>query len=487
LAPIIFIPLVTLLSPQRGMLAVLIDAACLVQAGTALIGFVIVRRHRKLSQDRTEFQDQCIRHTVRQLARLSAGRLDVEPMSRPDNAELIPLFQKFMPQMTAIMTISAALKNLVEDSTEAAEGAVSGRLDVHVDAARHCGSFEHVVDCLNKALEGMAGPIRETAAVISRFEQGDLTARVDANHPGEFASIARGINAMATSLGALIGDVRGSTAQVTKASAQISESIQSIAAHASQHSDALDDTLQEVAALNTLAQNSTASADEARTITESSERLVRQGQKRMKELSDAMASIKDWAQGTGEIIGVINEIAFRTNLLALNASVEAARAGEAGRGFAVVAEEVRRLAMRTKDASAQTEHLIKGAMGMTESGTTICTDVDDLLTQVVDSTATLGDVVRRVSTDNKEQHDAINKISLVVERMNSVLQASTRDSENSASAAEELAAEMQELLRQLDQFVVDPVSPDAAPGTGTGTGSPIEVSSQPNVELAGVT
>jgi len=471
LVPLIFTPVMTALYPQGRLLSVLIGAACLVQAGTALFFFIKVKRHRRLSRQRTEFQDQCIRHTVRQLARLSAGRLDVEPMIKPDNPELLSQFQKFAPQMTGIMTISASLKNLVEDSTQAAEGAVSGRLDVHVDAARHCGSFEHVVDCLNKALEGMAGPIRETAAVISRLEQGDLTAQVDTGHPGEFASIARGINTMARSLGGLIGNVRMSTEQVSEASAQISQSIQCIAARAGQHADGLEDTRRQVTALNTMAEHSTTSADRARESAETSEDLIQQGQNRMQELSEAMVSIKNWAQGTSEIIQVINEIAFRTNLLALNASVEAARAGEAGRGFAVVAEEVRRLARRTKDASAQTEQLIKGAMGMTESGITICTDVDELLSQVGDSTTTLGKIVREVSLVNTEQHSAVSRISLAVENMSRVLHESTLDSESSAAAAEELAAEMQVLLQQMDQFVVNSASPDNGHGEGNGSGS----------------
>jgi methyl-accepting chemotaxis protein len=471
-APLVFIPTVTVVYSQRGWLTALVSAACLVQAATALYCLIVVRRHRQLSQRCTEFQDQCIRHTVRQLARLSAGQLDVEPISKPDDAELAKQFQKFAPQLTAIMTISASLKNLVEDSTEAAEGAVSGRLDVHVDAARHCGSFEHIVDCLNRALEGMAGPIRETAAVIGRLEKGDLAARVNSDHPGEFASIARGINTMACSLGTVIGNVRLSTEQVTEASAQISENIQSIAARAGEHTDRLEDTRQQIAALNALAEKSTTSAERAREGAEGSEGLVEDGQKRMRELSKAMASIKEWAQGTGEIIQVINEIAFRTNLLALNASVEAARAGTAGRGFAVVADEVRRLAKRTKDASAQTEELIKGAMEMTESGTTICTDMDGLLSRVADSMTTLCNVVREVSTVNSEQHSAANKISQAVDAMNRMVRESTEDTEGSAAAAEELAAEMEALLHQMAQFAVDSSSPYDGHGENDGGGLP---------------
>lgn len=459
LAPLVFIPTVAVVCPQRGLLTALVSAACLVQASTALYCLIVVQRHRRHSQRCTEFQDQCIRHTVRQLARLSAGQLNVETLSKPDEADLAKQFQKFTPVLTAIMTISAALKNLVEDSTQAAEGAVSGRLDVHVDSARHCGSFEHIVDCLNRALEGMAGPIRETAAVIGRLEKGDLAARVNANHPGDFASIARGINTMARSLGTVIGNVRLSTEQVTEASGQISQNIQSIAARAGEHTERLEDTRQQITALNALAEKSTMSAERARESAEGSEGLVEEGQRRMRELSKAMSSIKEWAQGTGEIIQVINEIAFRTNLLALNASVEAARAGAAGRGFAVVAEEVRRLAKRTKDASAQTEELIKGAMETTESSTAICADMDGLLSRVADSTSTLCDVVREVSAVNNEQHGAVNKISQAVETMSRVVRESTADTEGSAAASEELAAEMEQLLQQMEQFAVDSSSP----------------------------
>ena len=474
LVPLVFIPTVTVVCPQRGLLTALVSAACLVQASTALYCLIVFRRQRRLSQRCTEFQDQCIRHTVRQLARLSAGQLDVETINKPEDAELAKQFQKISPQLTAITTISAALKNLVEDSTQAAEGAVSGRLDVHVDSARHCGSFEHIVDCLNRALEGMAGPVRETAAVISRLEKGDLAARVNPNHPGEFASIARGINTMARSLGAVIGNVRLSTEQVTEASAQISQNIQSIAARAGEHSERLEDTRQQITALNALAERSSMSAERARESAEGSEGLVEEGQTRMRELSKAMASIKECALGTGEIIQVINEIAFRTNLLALNASVEAARAGTAGRGFAVVADEVRRLAKRTKDASAQTEELIKGTMAMTESGTAICADMGGLLGRIADSTTTLCDVVREVSAVNGEQHGAVNKISQAVEVMNRVLRESTSDTEGSAAAAEELAAEMEGLLQQMEQFAVDSSSPSDGHGENNGGGSPTE-------------
>jgi methyl-accepting chemotaxis protein len=172
----------------------------------------------------------------------------------------------------------------------------------------------------------------------------------------------------------------------------------------------------------------------------------------MERMTGAMEKIRASAEGTAAIIRDINEIAFQTNLLALNAAVEAARAGEAGRGFAVVAEEVRSLALRSKEAARKTEVLIRDSVQIAQDGEGISRQVNANLEEIVGAVGKVSAVVGEIAKASDEQARGISQVNQAVAQIDKVTQQNAASSEESASAAEELAGQAQELATLVQRF-----------------------------------
>ena len=165
----------------------------------------------------------------------------------------------------------------------------------------------------------------------------------------------------------------------------------------------------------------------------------------MKDMSAAIAEIRSSAQEMAKIVKTIDEIAFQTNLLALNAAIEAARAGEAGKGFAVVADEVRNLARRSAEAAKTTAGLIEGAQKNAEAGVQTTAKVSTSLTQIQGSALKVATLVAEITAASRQQSQGIEQVNIAVSEMDKVVQQNAANAEESASAAEELSSQAQEL------------------------------------------
>ena len=194
---------------------------------------------------------------------------------------------------------------------------------------------------------------------------------------------------------------------------------------------------------------------QARTLAQSTKEAAEKGGTYMTRMIDAMEKIRAASEGTSQIIKDINEIAFQTNLLALNAAVEAARAGDAGRGFAVVAEEVRSLALRSKEAAKKTEDLIKMSVGHAENGRVISGDVAASLTEIVEAAAKVNQIVQEIAVASQEQSRGIDQVNTAVGEMDKVVQLAAANAEESSSAAEELSSQSEELSELVSRFQLD--------------------------------
>jgi methyl-accepting chemotaxis protein len=194
---------------------------------------------------------------------------------------------------------------------------------------------------------------------------------------------------------------------------------------------------------------------QARSLAQTTKEAAEKGGQAMVRMTDAMEKIRAASEGTAEIIKDINDIAFQTNLLALNAAVEAARAGDAGRGFAVVAEEVRNLALRSKEAAKKTEDLIKVAVGHSENGRVITNEVAGSLTEIVTAAGKVNTLVSEIAVASQEQSRGIEQVNKAVAEMDKVVQSAAANAEESSSAAEELASQSEELSSLVGRFELD--------------------------------
>ncbi len=239
----------------------------------------------------------------------------------------------------------------------------------------------------------------------------------------------------------IISGLNDGADQVNDAAAQVSSASQELAAGASEQASSLEETsaaLEEMAAMTrTNAEN----AKEANELTGQARTAARGGDETMEHLNGAMSAINDASGKISKIIKVIEEIAFQTNLLALNAAVEAARAGEHGKGFAVVADEVRNLAQRAAEAARETTGLIEDSVNKAKEGTDIAGDVGKALGSIVGDVGKVADLVNGITTASQEQAQGVEQVNSAVSQMDQVTQQNAAGAEESASAAEELSAQ----------------------------------------------
>ncbi len=347
-----------------------------------------------------------------------------------------------------------AVTGLVEDVDRLAHAAIRGHLTVRADPARHAGDFRRIVEGINRTLDELVAPIDESTRVLERLANRDLTARVTGAYKGEHARIQEAINATAGALQDALLRVSAVVEQVSTASVQIASASQSVASGASEQAASLAEYATTVELVASMLRRTSDQARQADATVRSARDAASEGSQSMSRMLAAMAAIRTSTEGTSQIIRDINDIAFQTNLLALNAAVEAARAGEAGRSFAVVAEEVRSLALRSKQAAARTESLIRDSLRQAGEGEGTSRHVADRLGAIVSSVEQTTAIVAEIAASAREQAEGITGVMRAVAEMDKVTQQNAASAEESSSAATELSGQSQELASMVADFTL---------------------------------
>jgi methyl-accepting chemotaxis protein len=330
-----------------------------------------------------------------------------------------------------------------------------GQLGHRAEASRHAGEFRTVIEGVNRTLDAVVSPVTEAASVLSRLAARDLNARAVGRYPGDLATIQGALNGTAEALQDAIAQVREASSGVDAASQHIAASSAAVAEGACRQSAALSETTGSLGTLSALAEESAGGMRQAQAVAGRAHASAGAGVTAMEQMSGAMARIRASAEGTSQIIRDINEIAFQTNLLALNAAVEAARAGEAGRGFAVVAEEVRSLALRSKEAAHRTEARIQQSVQEASEGATSARQVAERLGQIAAAVTEVGETVGRLAASAQTQGEVISRISSSLGDMSKVTQQNAAGAEESASTAQELAEQSRRLAELVATFRTD--------------------------------
>jgi methyl-accepting chemotaxis protein len=332
------------------------------------------------------------------------------------------------------------------------EGAKSGQLSTRADASAYEGESARVIADMNSVLETVSAPLADATRALGRLAHRDLTARMTTECNGEYARMKEAVNATAEALHDAIAQVARSIGQVSSAASQIASSSQAVASGASEQASSLEETGSSLESMSSMTKQAADNAQQAAALASAASGAATEGSAAMEQMTGAMVRIKASAEGTSQIIKDINEIAFQTNLLALNAAVEAARAGEAGRGFAVVAEEVRSLALRSKEAATKTEELIRQSVREATDGEVTAGHVNERLSEIVGSVAKVTGIVAEIAATAREQASGIEQLNRAVGQMNSVTQQNAASSEESSSAAAELSGQAEELATMVELF-----------------------------------
>jgi len=350
---------------------------------------------------------------------------------------------------------ATSLSGLLHETKTLISAAEQGELTKRGDAARFEGAYSELVQGFNRVMEAIVVPVTEASSVLEQVAARDLTARMKGDYKGEYAKIKLSLNTAVENLHDGMASVAVAVEQVASASGQIASSSQAVAQGASEQARSLEETSSSLTQMSAMTKANAGNADQANALSASAKEASGQGSQAMGQMTEAMEKIRASAEGTAAIIRDINEIAFQTNLLALNAAVEAARAGEAGRGFAVVAEEVRNLALRSKEAAAKTECLISESVSLAKHGEGVSKQVSANLGEIVGAVTKVTAIIHDIATSSAEQARGIDQVVKAVAQMDQVTQQNAASSEESSSAAQELSGQAQEMTVLVGQFHLD--------------------------------
>ena len=298
----------------------------------------------------------------------------------------------------------------------------------------------------------LAASLRPLQASVHAMKDGDLSRQVDAVRGAEFGAIAASLDDMNANLSALVADIRSEATFVSQASETLAAGTTELAQRTERQAASLEQTTASVQDLSDSVKRNSVDARAVEQLASRVHEMAESGGQRMREAVDTMHAIRASSQRVHDIIGVIDGIAFQTNILALNAAVEAARAGESGRGFAVVAAEVRTLAVRSGDAAREIKSLIATSGEQVDTGTSRIDEVGALLANVVSGIGEVAGSVRAITSAAEQQSNSLGQMSEALRGLDDITQDNATMVEQTSSASAGLGERAHRLARTVSAF-----------------------------------
>ena len=433
------------------------------------------------------------RKELKQLHTLMAGlRLDTQPVEQAVQAHdalgvayLAALQQYDGARADSAQLVDALVKGKDREPTRQIDAIVAtigkqshslmARMKEEDEAAHRSATIAMLATVLLTLLIGsvtvwwlirsITRPLSAAVGIAQQVAQGDLRAVVADGGRNEIGDLLRALKTMSGNLAAIVGRVRDGTEAIATASSEIASGNMDLSSRTEEQASSLEETAASMIELTTTVRQNNDNADQARQLAGSASDVARRGGAAVAQMVQTMGTINASSKRIVDIIGVIDGIAFQTNILALNAAVEAARAGEQGRGFAVVATEVRSLAQRSAEAAREIKQLIGDSVRTVEAGSALAGQAGQTMDEVVASVQRVNAIIDEIAVASVEQRDGIEQISMAVSQMDGVTQQNAALVEQAAAAADALQQQAASLADAVSIFKLH-----AAPGTPAAAG-----------------
>src|SRR5471032_2103552 len=359
-----------------------------------------------------------------------------EAAARLMNGETLPVLQRLQARLSELVELQ---KKIVAESGEAINDHIAATRKLMITLGLAAMLLSIVI--AYRIGRGITGPIQDAVKVAQTVAAGDLSSEIRVRGNDETGLLLQALKQMNQNLLDIVAKVRAGTDSIATASAQIASGNLDLSARTEEQASALEQTAASMEELTATVRQNAEHARLARQLAASASSVATEGGAVVAQVVDTMSSIHASSRKVVDIIGVIDGIAFQTNILALNAAVEAARAGEQGRGFAVVATEVRNLAQRSAAAAKEIKALIGTSVDQVAAGSKLVADAGNTMDQVVASVQRVTDIMQEISHASQEQSAGIEQINQVIIQMDQVTQ-------QNADLVEEAAATSAALEQQ---------------------------------------
>jgi methyl-accepting chemotaxis protein len=342
------------------------------------------------------------------------------------------------------------------------EAAVAGDFSRRLDSERMSGFFKELSIGINNLLEANMNALADVGTMLGRLSQGDLSRKIDADYQGVLGKLKDDANQTVDNLQQIVLSIKDATDAINTAAKEIASGNQDLSSRTEEQASSLEETASSMEELTGTVKQNADNSRQANELAGSAQQVAIKGGEVVGQVVQTMSAIHQSSNKIADIIGVIDGIAFQTNILALNAAVEAARAGEQGRGFAVVATEVRNLAQRSAAAAKEIKGLISDSVEKVETGNKLVDQAGRTMEEVVASIKRVAKIMADISDASREQSTGIEQVSRAVSQMDEVTQQNAALVEEAAAAAESLEEQASSLARAVAVFTLEAESAKAA-------------------------
>ena len=439
-----FKPMIAETTARINVLQKTLDEEISSDRGKALLKDISARRSEYIAVRKTYFET------------LKSG--DIAAAIRDLDTKLLPAANSYMETMAQLQQYQ---RELVDAAVAASDNTIQRQGMLMLALAALAVAIASLLAW--RITVSVTAPLREAVGIASAVAAGDLNGHVQTTRKDELGDLLNALASMKTALIQTVGQVRSATDSINTASFEIASGNQDLSARTEQAASNLEETAASMEELTSTVRQSADAARQANQLAASAAEIAVRGGQVVGQVVTTMDEINHSSKKISDIIGVIDGIAFQTNILALNAAVEAARAGEQGRGFAVVAGEVRNLAQRSAEAAKEIKNLIGASVDRVEAGSRLVADAGQTMSEIVGSVQRVSDIIGEITAAAGEQSDGIGQVNVAVTQLDQMTQQNAALVEQSAAAAESLKDQASRLTEVIKIFRIDAAQAHSAP------------------------